>query len=73
MNFTNRTQLLHISSVPLGSLTIAAPFSCPAEDGWMSAFVPQLIKAKDKELAGRYIENWRAHARHSEVYNGKTR
>ena len=28
---------------------------------------------RDKALAAKYIENWKAHAQHSEVYAGKRR
>jgi phosphatidylserine/phosphatidylglycerophosphate/cardiolipin synthase-like enzyme len=30
-----------------------------------------LLIIKDKDLAGRYIENWKNHAGHSEVYKGR--
>jgi phosphatidylserine/phosphatidylglycerophosphate/cardiolipin synthase-like enzyme len=30
-----------------------------------------LLIIKDKDLAGKYIENWKNHAEHSEVYKGR--
>lgn len=30
-----------------------------------------LLIMKDKDLAGRYTENWKNHAGHSEVYTGR--
>lgn len=32
-----------------------------------------LLMIQNKDLAGRYAENWQKHARHSEVYAGKER
>lgn len=32
-----------------------------------------LLVIQDKNLAGRYTENWQTHAQHSEVYSGKGR
>lgn len=31
-----------------------------------------LLVIRDKALAARYIENWRKHAEHSEIYQGRT-
>ena len=32
-----------------------------------------LLVIKDKVLATKYIENWKVHAGHSEIYTGRTR
>jgi phosphatidylserine/phosphatidylglycerophosphate/cardiolipin synthase-like enzyme len=32
-----------------------------------------LLIIKDKDLAGKYTENWKNHAGHSDVYNGEIR
>jgi len=33
----------------------------------------KLLLENGQELAGKYSENWKNHAGHSEVYTGKTR
>jgi phosphatidylserine/phosphatidylglycerophosphate/cardiolipin synthase-like enzyme len=33
--------------------------------------VENLLIIRGKDLAGRYVKNWRDHAKHSEIYKGR--
>jgi phosphatidylserine/phosphatidylglycerophosphate/cardiolipin synthase-like enzyme len=59
----NKLMIIHGETVITGSFN----FTEAAEE----KNAENLLIIKDKDLAGRYIENWKLHTGHSEVYGGR--